>query len=275
MNKSNYGFPSTLSILRGTTLAGYSEVIQAPLIIGGVLTLDLTKGNIFNVAHNANITSLIILHASPNNASKLRLILTQDATGGRTLTLPSSVTWQSVFTPAFSTIGYTDNVIDLISVNNGGAWRGLYVGSWYPQVSGFAIFGYGFNAGNVSMTNLVSNTGVVATDTTGVGTARYYLAAAPYGTGFAIFGYGTTAGYLSMTNLVSNTGVVSSDTTGVGTARQGLAAAPYGGTGLAIFGYGANAGYLSMTNLVSNTGVVATDTTGVGTTRYSLAAAPY
>jgi hypothetical protein len=33
----------------------------------------------------------------------------------------------------------------------------------------------------VSMTNLVSNTGVVATDTTGVGTARAVLAAASYG----------------------------------------------------------------------------------------------
>ena len=32
------------------------------------------------------------------------------------------------------------------------------------------------------MTNLVSNTGVVATDTTGVGTARNSLAAAGYST---------------------------------------------------------------------------------------------
>ena len=30
------------------------------------------------------------------------------------------------------------------------------------------------------MTNLVSNTGVVASDTPGVGTTRYYLAAAGY-----------------------------------------------------------------------------------------------
>ena len=45
-----------------------------------------------------------------------------------------------------------------------------------------AIFGYGnTGAGGVSLTNLVSNTGVVATDTTGVGTARNYLAAASYG----------------------------------------------------------------------------------------------
>ena len=37
-----------------------------------------------------------------------------------------------------------------------------------------------FNGNNLSITNLVSNTGVVATDTTGVGTARYNLAAASY-----------------------------------------------------------------------------------------------
>ena len=96
-----------------------------------------------------------------------------------------------------------------------------------------AIFGYGNNSGTYqSKTNLVSNTGVVATDTTGVGTARMELAAAGYGSDKAIFGYGTTNGSLgqSMTNLVSNTGVVATDTTGVGTARNALAAASYGYT---------------------------------------------
>ena len=41
-----------------------------------------------------------------------------------------------------------------------------------------AIFGYG--SPTTSITNLVSNTGVVASDTAGVGTARYYLAAASF-----------------------------------------------------------------------------------------------
>ena len=44
-----------------------------------------------------------------------------------------------------------------------------------------AIFGYGTTGTVTSITNLVSNTGVVATDTTGVGTARSGLAAASYG----------------------------------------------------------------------------------------------
>jgi len=139
-----------------------------------------------------------------------------------------------------------------------------------------AIFGYGYTSVNVSMTNLVSNIGVVATDTTGVGTARRGLAAAGYGTDKAIFGYGYTTAYVSMVNLVSNTGVVATDTTGVGTARYGPAAAKYG-SDKAIFGYGeSSAGVrVSITNLVSNTGVVANDTTGVGTARQNLAAAGY
>lgn len=79
------------------------------------------------------------------------------------------------------------------------------------------------------MTNLVSNTGVVASDTSGVGTARAFLAAAGYGTDKAIFGYGLTGTLQSVSNLVSNVGVVSTDVTGVGTARSGLAAASFGG----------------------------------------------
>ena len=43
-----------------------------------------------------------------------------------------------------------------------------------------AIFGYGYNGSALSVTNLVSNTGVVSTDTTGVGTGRWALAAAGY-----------------------------------------------------------------------------------------------
>jgi hypothetical protein len=97
-----------------------------------------------------------------------------------------------------------------------------------PAAAGYggdkAIFGYGNNSSAVnspvSMTNLASNTGVIASDTTGVGTARAYIAAASYGGDKAIFGYGYNGSNLSMSNVVTNTGVVATDTTGVGTARS-------------------------------------------------------
>ena len=84
---------------------------------------------------------------------------------------------------------------------------------------------YGNNGSDLSLTNLVSNAGVVATDTTGVGTARSYLAACEYGQDKAIFGYGGSPS--SMTNLVSNAGVVGTDVTGVGTARTLLGACSF------------------------------------------------
>jgi len=119
-----------------------------------------------------------------------------------------------------------------------------------------------------SVSNIVSNTGVVATDTSGVGTARGEgVSGTQYGSGLAIIGFGYDGTRYNMTNLVSNTGVVGTDVSGVGTARSNLSACSYGGD-KGIFGYGYDGSSpVSMTNLISNTGVVATDTTGVGTAR--------
>ena len=75
------------------------------------------------------------------------------------------------------------------------------------------------------MTNLVSNTGVVGTDVTGVGTARNSLSATEYGEDKGIFGFGYFS--YSLTNLVSNVGVVSTDVTGVGTGRFGSTACSF------------------------------------------------
>ena len=149
------------------------------------------------------------------------------------------------------------------------------LGPTYPSGTATqrAIFGLGW-----STTNIVSNTGVVSGDTTGVGTLRPTGAGASYGGDKGIFGYGSNGPtFYNISNKVSNTGVVATDTAGVGTSRLGLAAAKYG-TDKAIFGYGGNnysVSFYSMTNLVSNAGVVATDTTGVGTARLYLAAVGY
>jgi hypothetical protein len=102
-----------------------------------------------------------------------------------------------------------------------------------------AIFGFGIAGTNVpsapslSITNLVSNLGVVAADVTNAtATARSDLAAAGYGGDKAIFGYGfirPAITILSTTNLVSNLGVVAADQTALtGTARGNLAAASLG-----------------------------------------------
>lgn len=152
-------------------------------------------------------------------------------------------------------------------------------GNALPVVSAKTVkglFGYGYTGSALSMTNLVSNTGLISADTTGAGTARFQLAATGYGNDKAIFGYGGNGGgNVSMTNLVSNIGGVSADITGIGTIRAGLAAASYGGD-KGIFGYGSNSGgSVTLTNLIANTGNVALDVAGVGTGRNMLAAVGY
>ena len=134
------------------------------------------------------------------------------------------------------------------------------------------VFCFGYSS--YSMTNLVSDTGVVGADVTGVGSGRYNPGATQYGGDKGIFGYGTAGSQISITNLVSNAGVMGSDVTGVGTVRSNPAACSYG-EDKGIFAYGLEVGAVNMSNLVSNVGVVATDTTGVGTARYSMAACEY
>lgn len=148
-----------------------------------------------------------------------------------------------------------------------------------------AIFGYGNKVVSsvytyYSLTNLVSNTGTVATDVTGVGTSRRNLAATGYGGDKAIFGYGDANAIrnpsLSMTNLVSNVGVVSTDVTGVGTLRSNPVAAIYAGD-KAIFAYGISLGstMVAFRNLISNIGVVATDVACAGSARQGAGGAGY
>ena len=169
------------------------------------------------------------------------------------------------------------------------------------------IFAYGYGASSVvSLSNLINSSGVIASDVTGVGTARSAVAGATYGLDKGIFGFGD--GNKAMTNLVSNSGVVASDTTGTGTGRvepaassydgdkaifafgeysagfsvtrnlvnsSGVMAAEYGGD-KAIFAYGSNgSGKLSMSNLVTNAGVIGSDVSGVGTARNYIKAARY
>ena len=148
--------------------------------------------------------------------------------------------------------------------------------------SGQAVMAFGYiTSGNsgTSVSNLVSSSGVVASDTTGVGTVRYYVAAGRYGVGLGIFGFGNIASNgnrTAITNKVSSSGVIAADTSGVGTAGFSRSFAEYGdGLGMFIYGNGEGLGYSNYTNRVSNTGVVASNGQAAGTGRMDGSASSY
>jgi len=70
----------------------------------------------------------------------------------------------------------------------------------------------------------------VATDTSGVGTARYGVGALSYGEDKGAFAWGSASGVgnVSTKNLVNSSGVIGSDVTGVGTTRQLEGGAEFG-----------------------------------------------
>ena len=236
------GLPTVL-VPQASSITG-NTVIVGTLGVTGATTLSTTLG----VTGAATLASVGVTGAATvgttlgvTGAATLASVgVTGAATVGTTLGVTGAATFNStdylkipVGTTAQRPTSLATGQIRMNSSLERPEWYSSVQSEWLPFSFDFnygtqkAIFGYGSTGVIVSMTNLVSNTGVVATDTTGVGSARNALAAAGYGTDKAIFGYGYTGVNVSMTNLVSNTGVVATDTTGVGTARNSLAAAGY------------------------------------------------
>jgi len=246
------------------------------VVTGSTVTVEAGKGYFINTTSNA---CTVTLPASADPGDQIVLAdyartwatnaVTLDSNGNNFQGDPDT------YTVDYDTVGQSLNIVYADSTKG---WLPVsddavaFDHTAPPTQKG--IFGFGGNA--VSITNLVSSSGVISADVTGVGTARSYLAAANYGGDKAVFAYGLVdgQGFKNMSNKVSNSGVVATDTTGVGTARAQLGAATYGGD-KAIFAYGDTGSVSSLKNLVNNSGTFASDVAGVGTARAALSAAEY
>jgi hypothetical protein len=243
-------------------------------------TMTAVAGNGYWVDTSSNACTITL----PASASAGDTIIFTDyarnwGTNGITID-PNGLNYQSrddTFTIEYGTDGMTLSVVYMDSTQGWVPTSDEAVADVPipPPQNPYGLFGFGYDgSSNVSLTNLVNSSGVVASDTTGVGTARKTLAGCEYGNDKGIFGFGHDGSASSaLTNLVSNAGVVATDTAGVGTAIHHRAAATYGGD-KGIFAYGAVVGSnVSTSNLVSNTGVVSSDVSGVGTARSEMPAA--
>ena len=113
--------PTWLSTLTGINLTGYTETYTAPTIAANSLTLDLSAANSFNVALNANITTLTISNAVAGKVNAFTLVFTADGTL-RTISWPGSVKWAGGTAP---TLTSTNNKIDefvFVSYDGGTTW---------------------------------------------------------------------------------------------------------------------------------------------------------
>ena len=151
---------------------------------------------------------------------------------------------------------------------NNSMWNVAAGSSFTPTTKGIFAFGAIDGGTNTAISNLVSSSGVVASDVAGVGTTQRARAACSYGGDKGIYCFGQEASArTTIINLVSNSGVVASDSSGAGTGTNGGSATSYGvGTGIKAYGFTSSA--LNESNLISDSGVVASSITGVGTQRW-------
>lgn len=119
----------------GADLRSLISVVNAPVHAvgnsGTALTLDASSssGAIKTITLTGNCT-LTLTGATAGFAATLELILTQDGTGGRTVTWPASVKW-SGGAPTLSTAANAVDRIVLTSYNGGTTWYGDLVGVTY------------------------------------------------------------------------------------------------------------------------------------------------
>ena len=255
----------------GSIIAAAGGLSWQPIVTGSTVTVSAGKGYFINTSSNA---CTITLPSSAEAGDQIILTDYARTWGTNAITIDSNgLKFQGetdAYVVDYDTSGQAVNLI----------YSGSTVG-WTPasdMVSALepvaplptkGIFAFGNDGSVTNVKNLLGNNGVIASDVSGVGTARQNLAGTTYGTDKALFAYGRAGSpYLSMKNLVNNSGVVSSDVSGVGTNREGCRGMAVGLDGAALIAFGAISG--SRTNIsstVNSAGVISADVTGVGTAR--------
>jgi len=248
------------------------------VVTGSTVTVEAGKGYFINTTSNA---CTVTLPASADPGDQIVLADYARTWATNAVTIDSNGNNfqgnNDLYTVNYSTVGQSLNIVYADSTKG---WLPVsddavaFDHTPPPTQRGIIAFGNAPNDAVSNLSNLISSSGVVASDQTGVGTARKVLAAAGYGGDKAIFAFGTTGSVSNLSNLVNNSGTVQSDTSGVGTARRSLAAADYD-YDKSIFAFGFTDAATGISNLVNNSGTVQSDVSAVGTARYGLAGNTY
>lgn len=107
---------------------GGVETLNALGSGSGTRAINLASGNVVSATLAGN-TTFTFSGATASTACSFGLYLTQDATGGRTVTWPASVRWAGGTAPTLSTAANSVDILVFETINGGTAWYGSLVGT--------------------------------------------------------------------------------------------------------------------------------------------------
>ena len=103
------------------------ETVSSPTISAGALTLDLTAASVFNVALNANVTSLT-LSGAPTTGTAFSFTARLSISGAYAITWPSSVKWPLGVAPILSSTSGKMDVIVFETTDGGTTYQAFVAG---------------------------------------------------------------------------------------------------------------------------------------------------
>jgi hypothetical protein len=123
---------SSVTLTGSTTLTQIKETKAAVTVAANSATIDLSAGTVFTISLTQNITTVTFNNVpSSGLVAGITVFLTQDATGGRTVTWPSSVAWGSANAPSLTSTGNKTDIITMVTYNGGTTWYGVLVGKGF------------------------------------------------------------------------------------------------------------------------------------------------
>jgi hypothetical protein len=108
-----------------TAAGGGKETVSTVSSASGAVTLNLASGNVFNLTLTGNVT-LTFSGATSGVACSFTAYITQDGTGGRTVTWPT-VTWLTGTAPVVTATAGAVSTYVFESLNGGTTWFGSSV----------------------------------------------------------------------------------------------------------------------------------------------------
>lgn len=114
---------ATAQTEQNKTLQTWAETLATQSSVSGTATVNLNNGNAQQLTLTGNVTGFTFSNVPAAGAVRLTLYLVQDATGGRTVTWPGSVTWLGA-QPVINTAANGVTGVVLQTLNGGTGWYG-------------------------------------------------------------------------------------------------------------------------------------------------------